>query len=471
MFKYWICFFSVFTFYINTYSQFNSKLITSEQAINDVNYLQIHIQDIHIKYDYFIDNEEFHSNFDSLRNFLDTIDSINLQNFYSLLAPLVHKLSDIHTQLILPKKNLIQSKNKQFLLEFKILNNDFFLRKDNSNNLPAGSKILSINNISSADIIENLISKAPNEANSLRTKERYIEKNFFELFSAYFKQSEKYLIEYIAPNSKEVENKEIIVLGRNKSKIKKLGNYHQLDYYADLNTVFVRIPSFMSLKDDDYKDFLDFVFSHIKNVKADNLIIDFRDNQGGIVEHGRLLLNYLISEPVVYIQNTVLKRSKLFEDIINQKSDITGLSVNRLLTNDMRRISSEVYGTYDTISEKMAYNNQLSFDGKIYVLVNGYSASTTGLVSNALRFDKRAVFVGQQTAFTSKGTFGQIVNFNLPSSGIEVHISTYKFISPTDTNQAEVFVPDILIDDTVEDLITGDDAALKLILQVIKSKK
>jgi len=470
MFKLSFLFLSVFAFYINAYSQINNKLITSEQAIDDVNFLQIHIQDIHIKYDYFINNKDFHQNFDSLRSLLDTIDNIDLQDFYFLLAPIVHNVSDIHTQLILPKKSNRQQRNKQFFLDLKIIDNEFFIRKDYTNNISEGSKILSINKIPASEILYNLISKVPNEANSIRTKERFIEKNFFDLFAAYYEHSDKYLIEYQNANNKEIAHKEIIVFGKNKSKTNRQKNYHQFDYYADLKTVLIRVPSFMNLRDEDYKDYLNFVFSHIKSLNAENLIIDFRDNQGGIVEHGRLLLNYLISEPIVYIQNTVVKRSKLFEDIIAQKSDISGLSANRMLTPDLRRISSEVYGTYDTISKKMAYNNQLSFAGKLYVLINGYSASTTGLISNALRFDQRAVFVGQQPAFTSKGTFGQIINFNLPNSEIEVHISTYKFISPEVVAESDVFLPDIIIDDAVEDLISGDDAALKLILKVIGNK-
>lgn len=459
-------FLSVFLSF-NSFSQFN-KIIKTQDAIEDLKFLKIHIQDIHLQPDYFTDSKYFFEQFNLLENNLDSIDEISLFDFYALLAPLVNNIKDIHSQIIIPTNKAFQ-KRRNFQLELKIIDNELFVKKDFTSTIPIGSKILSINEIKTKDIIENLLKKAPSEADSKSTKIRYIEKNFYELFYISYSQTEIYNIEYQFLEDSTV-NKNLKVLGLKKSKALKEKNYFQFDYYSEINTAFVKIPSFMKYGNEDFQDYLNFIFSYLKKNKTENLILDFRDNQGGIVEQGKLLLSYLITEPIVYINKTVLKRSKLLDDIIKQKTENTGISARSLITQDMLRISSETYGTYDTISENMVVSNPLNFQGKLYVLINGFSASTTGLISNALKSDNKAVFVGQQPAFTNKGSFGQAINFSLPNSKLEVHLSTYKFISPSDEKNLFIFTPDIVIDDSIDDLKSGNDAALNLIIEIIKTK-
>jgi hypothetical protein len=136
-------------------------------------------------------------------------------------------------------------------------------------------------------------------------------------------------------------------------------------------------------------------------------------------------------------------------------------------------LESMPYGIFDTVfyaGSKPA--PQHVFLGRVYVLINGMSISTTGLFCNSLRKHRGAVFVGQAGGFTTGGTYGQVLPFRLKHSGITGYMSTIRFVSDKEVVRDTLpFYPDIYVIETIHDIISKRDAALERTLEFIKGRK
>lgn len=160
---------------------------------------------------------------------------------------------------------------------------------------------------------------------------------------------------------------------------------------------YSRISSFQEESADELKEFLE-----TNKSKANGLILDLRDNPGGLLDQA-------------------VKISDLFID-----SGIIVSTVGR----DPKRIEREFAvkrGTFDEFP--------------MVVLVNGGSASASEIVSGALQDHKRALVMGEKTF--GKGSVQTLLS--LPDgSGLKVTVARY--FTPLDrTIQAKGITPDIIV--------------------------
>jgi carboxyl-terminal processing protease len=100
------------------------------------------------------------------------------------------------------------------------------------------------------------------------------------------------------------------------------------------------------------------------------------------------------------------------------------------------------------------------------VLINGRSASASEIVAGAIRDHKAGTLVGSDTF--GKGLIQTIINLQ---DGSAVSITTAKYLTPAgrDVSKEKVH-PDVVIEQTEEDIRADNDVQLKRAVQLLRER-
>lgn len=195
--------------------------------------------------------------------------------------------------------------------------------------------------------------------------------------------------------------------------------------------------------DQHFEKFLAKCFSELNEKNVKNLIIDLRENAGGQDEYGPLLYSYLTSKPFRYYGS------------IESTSKVFGKEENPLLA------------TLQPHAE--------NFGGKVFILINGLSFSTTAEFCAIAKSNERAVFIGEEMGGGYYGnTSGQTIKIELPNSRVQVIIPKLKYENQVraSTYADRGIIPDHQVSPDVQDYVDGRDSSLQYTFDLIdRSKK
>jgi hypothetical protein len=225
---------------------------------------------------------------------------------------------------------------------------------------------------------------------------------------------------------------------------KKQNNARPLQItFQDNATAVLTVKTFdngrISRANMDFRLFLDSAFAVLQNRKIANLIVDVRDNGGGDDNYGALLYSYLSQKPFRYFASKASNTHSLTPD----ENPLLGM-------------------------QKPQQNN---FKGKVYILTNGVSFSTTADFCATARSNKRAIFVGEETGGGYYGnTSGGRTEVTLPNSGIVVNIPLYKYLNAVEKAQQpdRGIIPDYPVYAKIDDILTHKDVELAMALWLIR---
>ena len=118
----------------------------------------------------------------------------------------------------------------------------------------------------------------------------------------------------------------------------------------------------------------------------------------------------------------------------------------------------------------MKIEEDLVYNGNLYVIINGGSYSASSLISTNLQANKRAFFVGEETGGDYNGTVaGLMPKFKLPNSKLTMSVGTV-YLSPLEIRQeiGRGIFPNKEIKQTLKSKIKNQDVELIWILNDIK---
>jgi hypothetical protein len=181
---------------------------------------------------------------------------------------------------------------------------------------------------------------------------------------------------------------------------------------------------------DAYFNFLDRVFTDLKENGIRNLILDLRDNAGGHPIFAAQLFSYLTGEDFFYFKRNAM--------------------------------STDLEPLYNAMQP-----NPKNFNGSLFVLVNGGCLSTTGHLISLLNYHTEAFFFGEEPGSTYRcNDFSRQVS--LPNTGIEVNIPQTTFETAVEGfKPCDPFPLDLRIKITVEDVITGENVYVDSVIERI----
>lgn len=158
--------------------------------------------------------------------------------------------------------------------------------------------------------------------------------------------------------------------------------------------------------------------------------------------------------------------------IIDLRSNPGGLLSNAIIISDMFLNGGIIVSTVDRDGYKettKATKNYIT-DKPVVILINKGSASASEIFSGAMKDNKRALIVGENSF--GKGLV-QEVNKLLGGSGANITIQKYLTPNGTDINKKGI-APDVAIELTEENVKNKDDVQLKkaneLILQMVNTE-
>ena len=366
--------------------------------------------------------------------------------FYNLITLLNSKIKDGHTMFLPSQAALDHGDQNENFFPFYVIISDgkLYVNMNCSSDtlIKAGAELLSINGIKAVDIINQLLIRQIRDGNN-KTYPTWILINYFkEYFGFTFGYPSSFSIKYKKGNKEELAT--IGALSKDSIKYYRQGKYSGRIFVSNekqgiiltinkqMSAATLIIKSFdneilRSVYKQDFDSTIEKIFTQLSNARCANLILDVRDNQGGDFGPGKLLLSYLLRERVKY-----LPRSKESEVISPRKN---------------------------------------SFKGKLFILINGGSFSSTAILCSYLELTKRSVFVGDETAGNKVAISGDPVDMTLPNTRILCEISTTKYIIRNSSNDGHGIIPAYPVGPTIDDAISNRDAAMELALKLISKGK
>lgn len=383
--------------------------------------------------------------FDSLYNSIKT--PLTGMEFYNLITLLNSKIKDGHT-MFLPSEEATNyyNQNGSFFPFYIIIKNDKLyvnMNCSSDTSIKAGAEILSINNISTEDILNQLLIRQIHDGDN-QTYPVWILTNYFkEYFSFSFGHPKTFSITYKVGNTDQ-RSENIYALSKDSIGYYRRAKYSnrislttekqgivlEMDKQSGIATLSIKSFDSDILEEvykQDFDSTIQNIFFQIQNAHIRNLILDVRNNQGGDFKPCELLLSYLLQRPFKY-----LPESKEYENIVPKK--------NR-------------------------------YKGSLFVLINGGSFSSTGILSSYLELTKRGVFIGEEAGGNKVIISGDPIDTTLPNTKIQFQFSTVKYIIREGKNTGHGVVPSYYIPPSVNSIIINKDEPKEFVLDLIQKNK
>lgn len=357
-------------------------------------------------------------------------DSLNLIQYYTIISPIISSINDGHTGVKFPYKEWKSLNPYCFPVEIQIMDDNTMIVQTEYELLPAQSRIISINNISVADVVETLLSSISAEENSY--KRYHLNKQFAERYGVFYGFKEQYSIIF----QNEEINDTIIIYGqrllefvKNKNNQQKnrttKPSYYTFETLNDSSIGYINFKSFSDLG--QFELFLDSSFSMIQDKNIDDLIIDLRFNGGGNSKLGDELFQYISKTPFMQLGKTTVKYSrkrKEFYDLYRAEGflkDLSDSAYNELFQHEYgKKIEHNDTGLTEL------RNNPLKFTGNVYLLISSQSFSSASNFAWCFQYFDMGTIVGQKTGGHIV-SFGDLIYVTLPFSNTIMYVSTKEF--------------------------------------------
>ena len=256
---------------------------------------------------------------------------------------------------------------------------DVFVKEDLLGLIAPGTRVKTINGLLIDDVFENAMRISPQEGNAWLSKVRFAEKLIIPMALA---MSDG---EFICINGMEYRSNSRV------GKARKQG----VSWEFEERIVKLNIRSFSSGSSSKYYREIQRGFKKLRKNDVDRLVIDLRGNMGGSSARMEEVIRHLTHEEV------------------------------RVPIAHIKGIGAEL----DTIKfEGLKLNLRNTYEGPVVVLMDGLSSSASVSFVTEFRRINRGVVLGEPCNGPNSGTFAGSSSFRLPNSGLEVMISTERYV-------------------------------------------
>ncbi|MFC0878790.1 S41 family peptidase [Saccharicrinis sp. FJH2] len=429
-------------FFINSCS---GQKLSPDKLKDDIDFLVKTYESVHPNLYAYYSKDSFYCDIDKVK--AEIVSPKTALEFWLLLSPLVNKLGFGHS-LIPYSDNFNDNQTKKrvdsyipitiYIIDTTIFLDDIYV--NNSDLIPRGSVITKINGIDAKEIIDSLIDYFPGELIDYR---RYSIQSYFSRYYSLLFPSKHFKIEYVENDHKKIAKvKGIKKEVTNKPRIRE--NYN---YSINGKTCLLEYNS--CTNKDEFEELIENMFIQIEKDKVENLIVDIRKNQGGNSILNVVLFSRLYNKPFKSLKRNDVKISP---EIIKRVPSYKRYGVDTIITR---------HRDFNQPKENI-------FNGNIYVLTSTRTFSSGRLC--ALLFKDYGVgkLIGQETG-SPASAYGDIYKFNLPYSNLRVYSCFKYFLRPSGIDDGRGVIPDIEINYSIDDYISGKDLEMEYVTNDIQS--
>ena len=245
-------------------------------------------------------------------------------------------------------------------------------------------------------------------------------------------------------------------------------------------TALLKMPSWALYNSKwDWKQFLTETFSNLNNHAHCNLIIDLRDNEGGITDVGYEIARHLIRKDIAtggthrYIRfRTAPKNLIPYLDTWDWGFlDWSTNTVNPAFQPAGNAVYYSLIESDNNNGGDVLHPLAPRFDGKVVVLMNSENSSATFIFEQLAQQNKLATLIGEPSGGNRRGINGGAFFFlNLPNSKIEMDLPLVATLPSTPQPDAGL-LPDKDVSITPHGLATGKDEVLAAALKYLHAGK
>jgi C-terminal processing protease CtpA/Prc len=390
---------------------------------------------------------------------------MNVYEFYRVVSPAVAALKCGHTGV---RVNPELDKGKPVLpLVVRVLSGKVYVVRDLSGGprTLAGQEILAVNGVPAAQIVETMLAAMHADGDVQSARFRRVSDHFSGELIDLLGLESPYSV--TLRDSREGSEHSVRLAGIERAKLQqpRPQDSAELTFLDDGKIADLRIYRFGGrVKDKDLRVFIPESFREIDKRKSAALVLDLRDNGGGADDLGKLLLSFLIDEPFKYYDDLVLNGLTFdFQKYTAQQRALPANMLERQPNGKYRMVKHPNWGIQQP--------SKPTFRGKVYILINGNSFSTTCEFLSHVHARRRATFIGEESGGGYYGnTSGPGAILTLPNTKLQAYVPlmTYYMAVAGYKAASHGVVPDYPVVYRIEELVSGEDKELARALELAR---
>lgn len=460
---------------VKSFPEATAAKFTVRQLKEDYHLLLKSLKEAHPGLYRYTTKEQFERQAKEIENKL--VHPMTEEEFYKLVMPLIGNIKCGHTKW--HRQNKPDDRYpfitaNIFPLKLYFVNNKAYVVNSygTGKSIPVASEIISINGKKTHDIIKQLRPYITIDANVQSALYEELNHFFNGYYASFIANTPMYYVEY------KVADKllKARLAGVKLDAIRKRENRYRKESKSPLrlskpsqDVAVLTIERFYVNEDEpDFYNFIDSVFEALNKENVPNLIIDVRNNEGGVEEFGGYLYSYLSNKDFVYYKKITLARKDEF-------SFRKYASLPKQYDEE-RKLIEEKDGEF--LWPMQEYSKQKppkpnAFKGKVYMLTNGFSFSVTSELAAVVHHNKRAVFVGEETGGAYYGdNSGVFAIVTLPNTKLTAGIPLMAFYMNVNGSPLKDrgIIPAYQVTRTVSEVIKNRDVVMDYTLNLIKKK-
>jgi hypothetical protein len=463
-----------------------------EQLKEDVQVMEETFKKNHPSLYWYSSKEEIEASFRLAYQQLN--DSLNEVQFRNVVAETIFPIRCGHTSVRFSKKynQFIAGKRlPTFPFVAKVVDDSTLVVTANLNRrdslIRTGTPVLSINGLTARKVIDSLLPLVSIDGKSKNFSYQNISNNFTTYYNIRFGLQKNYTINYV--NTKGDVKRTVLPLfdpARDTTRRRPVSITPQSpppsqpeiserqrrlqrtrSFSIDTSNRFatLRISSFgPSL----HKHFLKKSFRQMQKKNIQHLVIDVRNNGGGLIKKSLYLTRLIRSEQFVFTDSIYSVRRKLRSEAKISRRFVYNLGLfflNRKQNDSMYRFRFFNDRIYQPLPQH--------YKGQVYLLTGGFSFSATTLFASVIKGQKNVTVVGEETGGGYYGNNGVFIpEMILPNTKLRVRLPLYRIVNNKNyPKDGHGVLPDVEAKASAESIRQNRDPKMEKAIQLIMQRK
>ena len=458
-----------------TGGKYTSQKFSPDTVKNTIGDLTKELSIKHPGFFRYTSKQEFTKYIDSVKNTIN--DSLTALQSYMKLKAIMSKIGCLHTEIALSKEYTDYLNQQPNLFPFQIYYNgeNAYVVNNYSTNpsIAEGDEIVSINGQDMQHIIHQIVQLVPSDGFNLTMKHRAVYFQFpiwYRLIdqTGNFKVVVKRKTGEATYQVKGARYDEIVRDGF----LREPTRAKQLEFRVENNIGILTIHTFSNSEikksGQNFKDFIDNTFERLAKEKIKNLVVDLRDNTGGSDGNAVYFIKYFFEKPFRYWDRIEVTEASA--------KDVKGVMLKVFYRKPIQKDSIWLWQKARHVRDFDYYEEQepvsKSYSGNTYVLINGFTMSSSADVAAILSHNKKATFIGQETGGGYQGnTSGMMPTAKVEPFGFTITVPLQKYVNYVDTtkNFGRGTIPNYHVHITINDILKGIDKEFETAINLINS--